>query len=428
MHKAKPRVLLITYYFRPSIEMGALRPTRFYKYLKQMGYAVHVITATPQGSDCPADIQVIPDELEARWEKGEKKGRDSLGAYVELLIRQFMFPGHLGMLWAFKAAALCRQIQREHPNDRFALLVTYPPLGTLLVGLLAGRQETLPWIADFRDPIAGLIFPGEKRYVKFWARLLEKNVFQRASAIIANVESAAAVWRERYPWVQPKLHVIYNGFDPEESPRPRPIPPRDHKLIVHAGTIYQGRSTDAVLHSLARLRAKRVQEALSAKVLLLGVVDGDPAVNWALCHEAQQDGRLELCPPPSWDEWDRVVGEADALLLAAHPQNRMQVPGKLYAYISIGRPLLALLPRLSPVEPILQNAGVPYVRIYEDDPPEVVDDKVLEFLRLPNNASPINAWFRANFDARRQTERVAEIIDSISHSPVRKNAEIESCA
>lgn len=405
----KPKVILVAYYLRPSTEMGAVRPSRFRKYLKEMGYECHVITATPQGPDCPDDITFIEDKLREHWEKGT--GRHSFPAYVELLLRQ-LFPGHLGMLWSWKAARQCKKILDSHPENKFVLVVSYPPLGTLLVGLLAGGRR-LPWIADFRDPLAALLVESHRKYARFWTRLLEKRVFRRASAILANVEPAAVIWRERYPEERQKLHVLYNGFDPEEAPRPRPIPARPHRLIVHAGNFYHGRNADAVLDSLARLRARGVPEALATKFFFLNAVEGQRGFNWELCRAAQRDGRLELHPPVSWDEWERIVGEADALLLA-QPHSAVQVPAKLYAYICIGRPILALLPRSSAVEPILENAGVPNVRIYSDDSPEVIDRKLHEFLRLPNTSAPMSDWFRLNFSARHQTEELARIIDAVA--------------
>lgn len=409
--KPKPKVILIAYYLRPSTEMGALRPTRFRKYLKAMGYACHVITATPQGTECPDDITVIPDELHEHWESGDRN--HSFEAYIELFFRKLMFPGHMGILWAWKAAAACRKIVKENPRDRFVLVVSYPPIGTLLVGLLAGRRKRLPWIADFRDPLAALIVESQPGYSKFWTRQLEKRVFARADAIVANVEPAAVIWRERYPKARQKLHTIYNGYDPEAVPCARPIPPRGSKLLMHAGTFYHGRNADSVLESLARLRTQGTPEAESTKVFLLGVSEGDRHVNWDLAREAIRDGRLELHPPVGWQEWERIVGEADGLLLA-QPHSTVQVPAKLYAYICIGRPILALLPHSSAVEPILQNSAVPHVIIYSDDGPQTIDRKLLEFLRLPNTATPINDWFRINFSAQHQAEELARIIDQVA--------------
>ncbi len=104
--------------------------------------------------------------------------------------------------------------------------------------------------------------------------------------------------------------------------------------------------------------------------------------------------------------------EADALLLV-QPQSDVQVPGKLFEYICIGRPVLALVPRKSAVEEILRKSGIPSVCVYADDGAEVADRKLVEFLRLPNTATNASDWFRANFNAEEQTRRLAEIIDGL---------------
>ena len=147
--------------------------------------------------------------------------------------------------------------------------------------------------------------------------------------------------------------------------------------------------------------------------MLVGVVDAKAGLNQALCDQAQREGWLELQPTASWDEWERIVGEADGLLLA-QPQSSLQTPGKLYAYVCVGRPVLALVPKSSAVEHLLINAGVPHVCLYVDDPPQTVDEKLLKFLQFPNTATPINDWFQTNFNAERQAEKLASIIDEIA--------------
>ena len=108
-----------------------------------------------------------------------------------------------------------------------------------------------------------------------------------------------------------------------------------------------------------------------------------------------------------------MLEEADALLLV-QPQSDVQVPGKLFEYICIGRPILALVPRASAIEQILQKSGIPHVCIYGDDTATLADQKLVEFLRLPNAASEASEWFRTNFNAEEQTKKLAEIIDLVS--------------
>ncbi len=415
MENAKPQVILLAYLYPPHREIGALRPYRFRKYLERMGYQCHVITASPQPGPAPPGIIVIPDKLGEIWESptGERR---TLRGYVELVFR-VAFPGHIGFLWSRAAAAECSRIARQNPGARFIVFSTYPPLGPLLAGLRAGRRD-LPWISDFRDPLAALVYDDLPWFVRWTSRLLERRVFAKAAAIVANTEPAAQVWRERYPAARGKLHVIYNGYDPEQPPRARPVPARDHKLIVHAGTIHPGRNPNVLIGGLARLRSQGAPEAMRTKVLLLGSTIKSQEANWALCEQAQREGWLELRDAVPRPEAQAIVESADALLIlqphSAARYTAVQVPGKLFEYVCIGRPVLAIVPRPSPIEEILVNAAVPGAFLYADDPPEVSDRKLLEFLRLPNTPAPINDWFREHFNAEAQALALARIIDAVA--------------
>ena len=393
--------------------MGAVRPFRFYKYLKRLGYTCHVITASPQ-EIANDEVQVIHDELRAVWE-GEPGQAMSFRAYEELLVRKLMFPGHIGIMWSLKAASLCHDIIRKNPRDKFVLFSTYPPLGTLLTGLLVRMRERIPWIADFRDPLG--IGMGEAHvsgWMQFWNRRLESSVFRRASAVVANVDGAADMWRKRYPSAAAKLHVIYNGFDPDDAPRVCDIPVRQPKLIVHAGGLYHGRSPQILIESLSRLRSTCAHEALAASILLIGDFDAKVGLTTPLYQQAQNEGWLELRPAVPRAEALRILEEADGLLLV-QPQTDVQVPGKLFEYICIGRPVLAITPPASAVERILQGSGIPYRCLYPTDDPQSADRKLLEYLRLPTAPVLFSDWFQQNFNAIAQADQLAAIIGAVSN-------------
>lgn len=408
----KPHVILVAYHFPPGPEMGAVRPYRFYKYLKRMGYACHVITASAQ-TEMNADVTFLADDLRAIWE-GTGEQHKSFKAYQELLVRKIAFPGHIGIRWSIAAAAQCHQLVRKYPGEKFVVFSTYPPLGVIPAGLLAYLRDRLPWIADFRDPLSsglGDAFVSAKQ--RFWNNQLEARVFRQASAVIANVEGAAEMWRKRYPRAARKLHVISNGFDPEDAPRARELPPRAEKVIVHAGGLYHGRTPNAIVESLARLRASRSPEAMAAKILLVGHVDVKTGLDQALYDTARREGWLEMRAQVPRPDAQRLLEQADGLLLV-QPQSDVQVPGKLFEYICIGRPVLALVPRASAIEDILVKSGISQTCVYGDDATAEADRKLLEFLRLPRTPSEASAWFRTNFNAEEQTKKLAEIVDQVS--------------
>ncbi|MBV8550409.1 MAG: glycosyltransferase [Acidobacteriaceae bacterium] len=411
MTKPKRHVILIAYYFPPSEKIGGNRAFRFYKYLKRMGYLCHVITASEQSSNCPPEITCVTDRLQRRWE-GAARQRFSFSASVELLVRKLAFPGQIGIMWSIAVAARCRQIIRDNPEHEFVIVCSYPALGVLLAGLIIAAVERIPWIADFRDPIAGLLLSHTPGYARFWDRVVERAVFRSAAAIVANTEGAATIWRFRYPCAHLKLHVIPNGFDPEDAPQPLEIPTRPEKLIVHAGTLYHGRNPNAVVRSLSRLRDNGVPEASVVRILLTGSIASNSGLDLVLCEQARRDGWLELREPVPREECLRILAEADGFLML-QPQSGIQVPAKLFEYICIGRPILALLHRSSSVAEILRNSGVPYVCIHPEDEPELIDHQFTDFLRLPTSPTPSSEWFKSNFSVEYQTQALSLIIESL---------------
>jgi hypothetical protein len=206
--------------------------------------------------------------------------------------------------------------------------------------------------------------------------------------------------------------VIWNGFDPEEQPRAREIPARPFRLLTHTGTLYAGRNPNLILESLARLR-EVAPEARQVRVQLVGPVGYQAGIDRELCERAARENWLDFRPETvPTDEARRLTGEADFLLLL-QPQSDIQVPGKLFEHLPIGRPIVAVVPRGSAVEQILARAGVPHACFYPDDEASVADRKLLEILRTSSSPVPFSAWFENHFNAGRQALQLASIVDGI---------------
>ncbi len=156
-------------------------------------------------------------------------------------------------------------------------------------------------------------------------------------------------------------------------------------------------------------------EAAHAAIVHVGMIDHKAGLDAALYTEAEREGWLELRPSVPKAEAQQLMEEADSLLLV-QPQTDIQVPGKLFEYICIGRPILALVPRSSAVEHILEQSGIPHVCIYGDDEPATADQKMLEFLRFPNQPVRYSAWFEQNFNADSQARQLAAIIEDVARS------------
>src|SRR5450432_1498546 len=422
MEQPKAYIIMIAYYFPPASGIGGIRPFRFYKYLKTLGYECTVITASAQSAAAaaPDDIVVVPDEIGEIWASA-KKPKLSLFAHFERLVRRFGIPACTGVMWAKDVTTICLDLIRRHQTDSpVVVYTTFPPLGTLLAGLIIAGRSRVDWICDFRDPMS--IGPSVKYYSafsRFLARRLESRAFHTADAIIANTKAMAQEWLDVYPLARHKLHVIFNGFDPEQQPRAREIPPRAWRLLIHAGDLYAGRTPTMILESLARLRETSAP-ARGVRILLQGSIGYDGDLPKTMTEKAIRDGWLQVNDrsiPRA--EALRLIEESDGLLLL-QPQSAIQVPGKLFDYVCVGRPILALVPRSSAVEEILKQAGVPNVCVYSDDGGEVVDRKLLTYLELPAQPVPFSDSFETAFSVAHQTKQLSTIIDALRHHRIRK--------
>ena len=81
-----------------------------------------------------------------------------------------------------------------------------------------------------------------------WDVPLDRLVISYADAIIANTDAAQTMMVKRYPKWRDKIHLIWNGYDPELSLAPLPLPKRNYRLMVHAGSF-----TDSGIHPLSLL-------------------------------------------------------------------------------------------------------------------------------------------------------------------------------
>lgn len=402
-----PRVLLFAYHFPPENTVGAARPFRFSKYLAQHGYECHVVTAANVQSRPELKAEQIPDPFLHNPGQG-------IGFQVERAIRKLLVPGAIGTQWAWRAYQAGLRYVRSHPGDPVTLLSTFPPLGVHLAAYRLARQTRIPWIADFRDPMAGN--PVNNRlggHTHTLYRLMERRIVNRASAVLANTDSAENILKRNYPNAAAKIHLLWNGFDPADRSAALPLPQRSMRVFTHTGELYEGRTVVPLLTSLKRLIDNRRIPPASVRIDLIGPVEENCLPEPAFLKDAQSAGWLSITPhqiPKS--EAQRLAQSSDGLLIV-QPQSAVQVPGKIFDYLQIGRPLLAFVPPNSAIERLLSRSGVPYRCLFTGIPADQFDETLLAFLNLPSTPTPANAWFELTFNAENQTAFLASLIASL---------------
>lgn len=403
----KHLVLIFAYHFPPENAIGGARPFRFAKYLSKLGYTCHVVTAANQNGREGSNTKFVPDPFLMNSPHG-------VGWQLERAVRRLLLPGELGVRWSYHAYRAAQAYIRAHPNAQITILSTFPPLGPHLAAWQLARDEGLPWIADFRDPLAyECTNRGKGAFHKQVSRWLERILVRRADIVIANTDSALARWQETFPFLGDKAHLIWNGFDPEDRIQPLPIPPRDYKVLSHVGELYGGRNATPILESLARLIAAGRLSAGSLRVRLIGPVQDGTIPIPEFLERAKTQGWLELITKQIPQREARQFAQSSDGLLLLQPQSNIQVPGKLFEYLQIGRPILAFIQAGSPVERLLERSGVAFQSVYPNSATQVLDEAVARFFDLLFTPGSPRPWLDEQFSARRQAQRLDAIIHSL---------------
>ena len=289
------------------------------------------------------------------------------------------------VFWVNPSVKFLRKYLAEHPVD--LMISTGPPHSMHLIALKLKKQVKVPWLADFRDPWTGIDFYHRLK-LTWMADLmhhrLEKKVL--TSADVVTVVSPG-MKRSLEALSGREVHVVYNGFDPADFEGPGHSADygenavgafaigssgsgamgssivhhgAEHSsgqfTISHFGAFNRDRNPSALWTALERLVSEIPAFGENLKIRLIGQTD-EPILQEIRDHGLRE--QLELLPHLEHREGLRVLGNSSVLLLPLNdaPNAREILPGKMYEYMALGRPILAIGPSGSDCEDILTQTG-----------------------------------------------------------------------
>jgi hypothetical protein len=203
-----------------------------------------------------------------------------------------------------------------------------------------------------------------------------------------------------------RVVVLPNGFDPARRAAQaiaRPAVRSDgRREVLYTGHVYGGSA--GAMDAFAALLA--LDPTLPRRVVFRFVGSMDPPVA-ERSQPLQAAGLLERSPAVPVDQVPALMAGADALLYLVPPTAHAYIPSKLYDYLTVGKPVLAILPR-SDAWQVLERSGVG--RPSESLGPRQVAAELRSSLELllagTLTVRPDEAYI-ASFDARVQAAQLA---------------------
>lgn len=245
--------------------------------------------------------------------------------------------------WALRAG----RVRAEHLGDPSVVIASGPPHSSLVAGVLIGRRTRRPVVLDFRDEwTLNPYYRAGHPLRLLIERRLEAWCVRNASALVFVSEVSARRYEERYPGLTHRIHVIPNGYDPADLvdlPVRRRRGEEDPIVICHAGSLHARRDPAAFFESLGRVLARRPTSASIVELLLLGII-GERQAEAATRAVPSDSLRIEPFVP------HRVAvaraAESDVLLLVTNTEEAgpAALTGKVFEYLALRRPILAITP------------------------------------------------------------------------------------
>jgi hypothetical protein len=377
------KILLISYHFPPSTEVGGLRAANFVRQLPRFGWEPSVLTLKdrylekvdleklkyvgsvkiakagrmPTLSPVYLGIKGIAQRLFKRsnptasmsgshGRAGIPSGRmaETVARKLRRYILSFLSLPDEQRNWVWPAVFQAIRLIRRDKID--CILTSSPPYSVHLVGWLLKCFTGVRWIADYRDP---WMTGGSKRMYLTCAaslkieRWLEWKVVQKADLVVANTEMLCEAFRKAYGSRLPDRFIcITNGFDGEFFSSFGHVEKNKVFTIIYTGTLYFGRTPEPLFQAVHELIKEGRIDAHAIRIRLVGqcrFINGRPIDE--IVQEYQLDGIVEVLESVSYIQAIEMVKQSHLALLLA-PNQPYQIPAKTYDYMGTGTRILAM--------------------------------------------------------------------------------------
>lgn len=362
------RILMIAYHFPPLAgSSGIQRTLRFVQHLPSLGWEPLVLTAHPRAYErtSPDLLADIPAHtvVSRAFALDTARHLSLAGRYPGFLARPDRW-----MIWKLDGIRQGMRLVEQYQPD--VIWSTYPIATAHVIGAELQRRSGLPWVADFRDPMAQKDYPADPQTWQQFKRI-EEQAMAQASLALFTTPGAARVYRERYPNAKARIEVLENGYDEETFAKAEaalgertPLNP-GFLTLLHSGIVYPSeRDPTALFQALGNLKRENHPAAAKLKLRFRAAAHEDLLAELASKYGITDS--IEILPAIPYREALAEMLRADGLLILQAANCNDQIPAKLYEYLRANRPVIALTATTGDTATTLAATGVQSISPLDD--------------------------------------------------------------
>lgn len=343
MPRNEKKLLITSTHFPPDARPGTHRVTRFIKYLAKFGWDISVLTLKLESRfhtvrEDAALVNKIPPSVKVYRTTAPRLAWPFSG------LNSYLVPDIESTWIPFACSKGVRIIKEQGIPCVFS---TAPPWTTHVICSWFKRRTGIKWVADIRDPWTRRPWmPVEQRRgVRYnILKRIERAVVHTADRVVLNTEPLYRDFCSYYQEIDPKKFLtIMNGIDPDDY---RDLPSSydsnpDRFVITHGGSLYRKRDPRPFLRAVSELVKEKAITERNLIVQFIGGIGSEFDIHrWI--RELDLEAVVRVEPQIPHERYLGLLSESN-MLLCIQPQTDLQVPSKLFEYIAVGKPILALV-------------------------------------------------------------------------------------
>ncbi|GAA4848535.1 glycosyltransferase family 4 protein [Algivirga pacifica] len=430
------KVLLVSYYWPPSAGIAVLRTLKLAKYLRENGWEPIVYTAEnpdypgidhSNDKDIPEGITVIKQPIFEPYKYYRKlmgkqddanvvnalvanDDKESLLHKLSVWVRSNFFIPDARAFWIVRSVNYLTKYLKDNPVD--AMWAIGPPHTNNVIACELKKRLGIPWLADFQDPWTQVDY-FEKLILTSWANRkhhrLEQEVFEYAD----HITIVSHQWKKDLQAIGAReVSVIPWGFDHEDYQELNST--LDQKLtLLHTGLIGEDRNPATLLQAVRELLDENDTFKQYFRLKLIGEVD--LSVRKVIDELGLQDWVEVQGNIPRQEVLQKCANAQVLLLLLNQAKNASgRIPGKLFEYLGVSRPILCLGDTTGDTANIIREAGAGVTLTYDNK--QDIKQMLLKYLEdfLKEGKVPHETNQLESLSNRYLTKQVAGILDQIS--------------
>ena len=441
------KVLIISFYFPPANNPGAIRIGKFAKYLPQFGWEPIVLTVdrvkglpqnlpleiaetnivrTPYFDMWPLIAQKLSSSTVTSSRTIQAVGRGKSSKKVILKILRLMRPIYTlplidELLWdpvGWYPYAVKKGTEILAKDNIDMILSTYNPSLPHLIASRLHQKTGIPWIAEFRDLWSLNPFARKTQPFQFSKERWEKRIMKSCDLLVTVSEPLAkdlAVFHSK------KVMVIPNGFDEEDYKENVSLTSKF--TITFTGKIYDPHlDPTPLVEALDELKRKGIISSDDVELRFFGKFIYDIPSRLAKKHCLEDIIKTYDFVP--FKESINRQQESTVLLVSVwiDPRGEGIHSAKFFEYLGAGRPILAIAPKGGEIDKLLQESGTGIVANKANEIEEILVKWLGEFKRFGN----ILSYYNPNSEVIRRlsrkegTKKLAGVLDEVVNFPRKK--------